>query len=163
MRAYRIAYPGKGKAAAAKYYSKNREAMKSKSAKWRAENPEAVSSAVKIWRRSNPEKVRKYKAEWKSNNLEYDRLASQNRKARKKANGGVLSAGLATKLLKLQKGKCPCCGKPLGRDYHLDHKMPLALGGANEDWNMQLLRGRCNESKSAKHPVDFMQSRGFLL
>lgn len=41
--------------------------------------------------------------------------------------------------------------------------MPLALGGANEDWNIQLLRQRCNNQKKAKHPVDFMQSKGYLL
>ena len=38
-----------------------------------------------------------------------------------------------------------------------------ALGGLNADSNMQLLRAECNLQKSAKHPVDFMQSRGFLL
>lgn len=55
------------------------------------------------------------------------------------------------------------CGKPLGDAYHLDHVMPLALGGSNTDDNMQLLRDRCNLQKHAKHPVDFMQERGFLL
>jgi 5-methylcytosine-specific restriction endonuclease McrA len=52
---------------------------------------------------------------------------------------------------------------PLGDNYHIDHIMPLALGGSNTDDNIQLLRQRCNNQKCAKHPVDFMQSRGFLL
>lgn len=56
-----------------------------------------------------------------------------------------------------------CCGLPLGDNYHIDHIMPLALGGSNTDDNIQLLRQRCNNQKCAKHPVDFMQSRGFLL
>ena len=63
----------------------------------------------------------------------------------------------------LQKGLCPCCRKPLGNDYHMDHIIPLALGGSNGDNNIQLLRSECNLEKQAKHPVDFMQSRGFLL
>ena len=75
----------------------------------------------------------------------------------------MLSVGLSAKLFKLQKGKCPCCKQPLGDDYHLDHKMPLALGGTNTDENMQLLRSICNLQKHAKHPVDFMQERGYLL
>jgi 5-methylcytosine-specific restriction endonuclease McrA len=51
----------------------------------------------------------------------------------------------------------------LGDNYHLDHIVPLAIGGTNTDDNIQLLRQKCNQQKSAKHPIDFMQSRGFLL
>lgn len=63
-------------------------------------------------------------------------------------------------------GKCKACSKAshsVGDNYHLDHIMPLALGGPNTDDNIQLLRQRCNNQKSKKHPVDFMQSRGNLL
>ncbi len=38
-----------------------------------------------------------------------------------------------------------------------------AGGGANIDGNIQLLTGLCNRQKHTKHPVDFMQERGFLL
>ena len=40
---------------------------------------------------------------------------------------------------------------------------PLALGGSNDKANLQLLCPTCNAKKSAKHPIDFMQSRGLLL
>jgi 5-methylcytosine-specific restriction endonuclease McrA len=53
--------------------------------------------------------------------------------------------------------------QPLGDNYHLDHITPITLGGSNTDDNMQLLRQRCNNQKYNKHPIDFMQSRGFLL
>ena len=85
------------------------------------------------------------------------------RKIRILSNKGVLTNGLTAKLFVLQKGLCPCCAQPLGDNYHLDHIMPLALGGSNTDDNIQLLRQRCNRQKHAKHPIDFMQSRGFLL
>jgi len=39
----------------------------------------------------------------------------------------------------------------------------MMAGGSNTDDNMQLLRKLCNLQKHAKHPVDFMQERGFLL
>jgi 5-methylcytosine-specific restriction endonuclease McrA len=45
----------------------------------------------------------------------------------------------------------------------MDHIIPLALGGTNTDDNIQLLRAKCNKQKGAKHPIDFMQQRGFLL
>lgn len=70
---------------------------------------------------------------------------------------------IAERLFKLQRGKCACCKQPLGDDYHMDHIMPLSLGGSNTDDNIQLLRAKCNQQKSAKHPVDFMQQRGFLI
>ena len=86
-----------------------------------------------------------------------------NRRAKILGLGGKLSANIVKNLLFLQKGLCACCNKPLGKDYHLDHRMPLALGGSNEDSNMQLLLSRCNQQKGALHPIDFMRLRGFLI
>lgn len=102
-------------------------------------------------------------AKWHKANPEAGRIYEQNRRARKKTNGGTLSSNLAEILFKRQKGECVCCQKPLGKNYHLDHIMPLALGGKNEDLNIQLLRASCNRSKGAKHPIEYMQSKGFLL
>ena len=83
---------------------------------------------------------------------------------RTEPSGGRLSKGLAAKLFAMQRGRCACgCKQPLGDDYHLDHRMPLVLGGANTDDNMQLLRKICNLQKHAKHPIDFMRQRGFLI
>lgn len=121
------------------------------------------SNAAKRWRAANPDKAKAAGCKYRANNPESHRIARQNRRARKLNDGGRLSRGLSQKLFKLQNGKCPCCNKPLGNDYHMDHIMPLALGGSNTDGNMQLLRQRCNNQKHAKHPIDFMQSRGFLL
>jgi len=146
--AWRAANPGKVKAGIAV---------------WRAANPEKVNTSAAAWRAANREKKNAYSAAWRAANPEAVRIHKQNHRALARANGGVLSNGLSAKLFKLQKGKCPCCGKPLGKDFHLDHKTPLALGGSNTDDNMQLLRQRCNSQKGAKHPTEFMQSRGFLL
>lgn len=168
----------KKKSDAAEYYKNNSDARKDYSRAWREANPEASKTALKdyritnrekrnqasaIWRESNSEKAKQNFASWADANPESSRIRAQNRRARKIANGGVLSNGLASKLFELQKGKCACCGEPLGDNYHLDHIMPLALGGANTDDNIQLLRPKCNLQKNTKHPIDFMQKRGFLL
>jgi len=166
---------------------------KSCNAVWQKENPEKVNLASAKWRASDPDRTKAYykqhrednkrayseaNARWRLKNVEYDkartakwhaenpessRLSGINRRANKSLSGGRLSKGLAERLFVLQAGKCPCCTQPLGDDFHLDHIQPLALGGANEDWNIQLLRKTCNLQKNAKHPVDFMQIRGFLL
>jgi 5-methylcytosine-specific restriction endonuclease McrA len=78
------------------------------------------------------------------------------------ASSGVLSPDIASTLLTLQRGKCANCKQKLTR-YHLDHVMPLALGGANEDQNMQLLCPGCNCRKQAMHPISFAQKEGRLL
>jgi 5-methylcytosine-specific restriction endonuclease McrA len=89
-------------------------------------------------------------------------LYEQNRRA-KKAAGGELPVDIVVRLLELQKGKCACCAKPLKGVYHLDHIMPISRGGENTERNVQLLLPQCNLQKNAKDPIDFMQSRGFLL
>jgi hypothetical protein len=134
-----------------------------KQLKWISNNPEKAKAINLKWRNSNRHHLRKYCKKWRAVNGGAVRVYSNNRRVRKEINGGVLSAGLIEKLFELQRGKCPCCGMHLGKNYQLDHKMPLALGGSNEDWNMQLLRKKCNLEKHANHPIDFMQSRGFLL
>jgi 5-methylcytosine-specific restriction endonuclease McrA len=151
------------KEVSAAWYAANLERAKAYAAAYRKANPEKIKSSNAAWMKANPENVRASKAAWQKANPETIRIAHQNRRARKLANGGVLSKGLSAKLFKLQQGKCPCCNQPLGDDYHMDHIMPLKRGGANEDWNIQLLRQQCNNQKSAKDPIEFMQSRGKLL
>lgn len=140
--------PAYTKAISAAYYAANQERLKVVSAAYRINHPEKALTRVVAWAKANPEALRAHR---------------QNRRARKRKNGGVLSTNLSAKLFKLQQGKCACCGEPLGDKYHMDHIMPLDLGGPNIDSNIQLLRQRCNQQKHTRHLVDFMQSRGFLL
>lgn len=129
-------------------YANKREEIREKAAAYHIANKEAINERSAAWQKANPEKCR---------------IQTHNRRAKVKAVGGTLSKDIYERLFKLQKGKCACCGKPLGSKGHLDHIMPIAMGGKNEDSNTQLLTQRCNNQKHAKHPVDFMQSRGFLL
>lgn len=130
------------------WYWKNIDKARAMNRASYAASPDKRTAATKAWRDANPDKTR---------------VLNQNYRAKKRISGGKLSHGLADRLYRLQRGKCACCGLPLGDNYHLDHIMPLALGGSNTDDNIQLLRQRCNNQKRAKHPIDFMQMRGFLL
>jgi 5-methylcytosine-specific restriction endonuclease McrA len=161
--AHREANPGKNAKRCAAYAAENRETANARAAAWYTENKERAAAYRVDYYKSNKESLNEYRAGWASVNKDILRVHRQNRRARKKLFGGKLSKGLSGKLFMLQKGKCACCKKPLGDDYHLDHITPLAKGGANEDWNMQLLTKRCNLQKQAKDPIEFMQSRGFLL
>lgn len=142
----------------------NPEKAKADYAKWYAANRERECANTAAWRIDNPDRVKEHNAKQRTDHPEAHRTYEHNRRARKREAGGRLSTGLAEKLHKLQRGKCACgCKQPLGVNYHMDHIMPIALGGTNTDDNIQLLRSTCNQRKHAKHPVDFMQQRGFLL
>lgn len=161
--AYCSANKDKSNARLAKWRALNPEKNKAMEAAYRAANPEKVRAATAAWAKANPEKQKALVDAWNKKNPDSRRIRAQNRRSKKRENGGRLSKSIAEKLFKLQCGKCACCGKPLGDNYHLDHIMPIKLGGPNTDDNIQLLRQTCNIQKSAKHPVEFMQQRGFLL
>jgi len=151
------------KAINAKWYAANTKKRMAIINKWQKENSEKKKAINIKWAKDNPDKVKAFKARWAKNNPETCRVYYHNRQARKKANGGKLSSNLSELLYARQKGRCACCKEPLGDNYHLDHIMPIKLGGANEDRNIQLLRASCNSSKSGKHPVEYMRSKGFLI
>ena len=151
-------------AKSAAWLEANKDRRKVLNAAWSATNRDRQRATTAAWAKAHPERVIAKSSAWQKAHPEYHRIIEHNRRARKREAGGKLSQGLAAKLFKLQRGKCACgCKQPLGTDYHLDHRMPLALGGSNTDDNIQLLRATCNMQKSAKHPVDFMRQRGFLL
>lgn len=104
-----------------------------------------MAAKLREYRKRNPAKVR----EW-----------SQKRSS---AKTGRLPRGTVAKLLKLQREKCAICKCSLKAGYHVDHINPLARGGAHAALNIQLLCPPCNVRKSAKDPIEFMQSRGFLI
>ena len=176
--AYSAAHKEEIKSTKALYFANNRERHNAACAEWARKNPEKKRMALAAnraknkeqckatrvkWIAANIDRVKANIAAWHNKNPDVRRIRSHNYRDKKRENGGILTKGLADKLFKLQRGLCPCCKEPLGKDFHLDHKMPIARGGSNTDDNMQLLRKTCNLQKNAKHPIEFMQERGFLL
>jgi len=99
----------------------------------------------KAYRAANPHKVR----EW----------------TQRRAVGytGRLPRGTIPRLYALQRGKCAICKNVLPPNYHVDHVIPIKLGGKHEPLNLQLLCPPCNVRKWAHHPVEFAQRNGRLL
>lgn len=160
-RSYRANNHAKVKAIYAAYRAANPEMVKGWARLSRLRNREKVAARDAAYYAANAEAIREKVLRWQRENPEACRIRGQNRRA--KMTGGKLSKDLAKKLFALQKGRCPCCRQPLGSDYHLDHIIPLSRGGQNVDSNIQLLRKTCNHQKHARSPVEFMQSKGFLL
>ena len=134
------------------YSNANREtrrlAVAASHARFKAAHPEQYRAQLAAYRRANRDKFRAYDAK---------------RRARQRASGdSYTEADIRTLLIK-QRGRCPVCKALLSRGYHVDHVIPLISGGSNGRENIQLLCPPCNQTKGAKHPIAFMQERGFLL
>jgi hypothetical protein len=161
------------------YYYENLTACRELHKQWRVKNAEAKRQADAAYKAKNPEKIAAYKSKHYKNNVEKIKLRSKlwvqanrdyvkskqrqyhldnpevsvNAKAKRRLRIGDerLPYGTIPAKYKEQNGLCACCGEPLVK-YHVDHIMPLALGGRNIPINIQLLLPRCNQRKSAKHP-----------
>jgi 5-methylcytosine-specific restriction endonuclease McrA len=96
-------------------------------------------------------------------NPEKAQAHNRNTRARRRRAPGRHTAADVRHLFEVQRGACAGCDAVLvkggkGR-YHVDHVMPLALGGSNWPENLQLLCPPCNHTKHAKHPDDWAATR----
>ena len=80
---------------------------------------------------------------------------ARNRRSKKKGNGGTHTAADVQAQYDYQGGRCFYCGVEVGEKYHVDHFMPLVLGGSNSPENLVIACPACNMAKSARHPIAF--------
>jgi 5-methylcytosine-specific restriction endonuclease McrA len=121
-----------------------------RSKKWREENPEKWRASRRGWKAANPDKVRAI-----------HRNTSHKRYYQKKGCGLGAAGLLAWESAQLK--VCHWCGVRCARNYHVDHIIPLAKGGAHELTNLCIACPSCNLSKAAKDPIEFAQSLGMLI
>lgn len=143
----------------ARYSAKNADRLREYRLARYAQNPSKYIEIANAYRKANPEKRAQYR---KDNKLKLT-VHWHTRRARKVSAGGSYTDKEISDLMRKQKNRCPVCGVGISSKYHIDHVMPLALGGTNFINNIQLLCPPCNLSKGARHPMEFMRSRGFLL
>jgi 5-methylcytosine-specific restriction endonuclease McrA len=172
---YNKKHPNRVRASAAAYRLAHKEEIKKRVYKWRREHPAAVKAIAENYEQKNPDRAKAKMAVYRKNNPNYDaesrakspeasKIRCHNYRAKKKFNGGKLSPSLTLRLLAFQKNRCAICRASLKKTgHHLDHIIPLARGGKNIDSNMQVTCPKCNQGKSTKDPIAFMQSRGLLL
>jgi len=172
LRKWRETNPNKVRNLARKYREASPEKYREYSRKWQAANPEKVREhdrkryysnlekereRGRKWKAANIDRVLDYARKWKIANPDKHAVMQQNRRAKIRGSDGKLSKNIVQRLLIEQGGKCSCCGADLSQTgHHLDHIMPLALGGLNTDENVQLLTPTCNMRKGAKHPDKWM-------
>ena len=155
--------PGKAKACTDEWVKNNHARKNASRVAWNNASKDRIAELRAIYRKENAGKIKAVNDAWRKANPDAARVNKHNRRTQSMNGGGKLSKGLSVKLFSLQNGRCACCTKKIDVGFHMDHIMPLAKGGKNDDSNIQLLCKECNLKKHAKHPIDFMQERGFLL
>ena len=157
------ANPERLKSTQAANYRVNAKRISERDSAKHAANPEKQRARSAAKYAANPEKAKAFSAAWAKMNPEARSAHARNRRAIHRNAEGVHTASDIHALLVLQKYMCVVCRTSIKDSYHVDHIYPLSRGGGNGKHDIQLLCPTCNMQKHAKHPVDFMQSRGFLL
>ena len=148
-------YRAKNAAAIAEY-------MKQYRPQYRDNHRQMLAAKSLEWAQKNPEKRKQIARNWRVANAEASRVIVRNRRARIKSSDGRHTAADIEEIGFMQRWSCACCRTDIQNAYHVDHIIPIAGGGDNNKTNLQLLCPPCNLAKNKKHPVEFMQSRGFL-
>lgn len=136
-----------------------------RSRKYREDNPEILREIDRKYRTANIERYNQYKQKW--DEINKDRV-NEYRKKHQKANAEKYRAHDAKRRalkiststidpwelqqISLFYGECP-------DGYHVDHILPLVLGGRHELSNLQHLEARLNLNKKDKHPDDWDDPR----
>ena len=144
-------------------YARHRERILKGFADRYKEDPQRFRARSSDYYQRNTAEIARRHADWRSENKELQSTYRNRRRALNANAEGSHTAADIAELLTLQKYKCACCRTSVRDSYHVDHVKPLSKGGGNGRENIQILCQKCNLSKSAKDPLDFMQSRGFLL
>lgn len=129
--------------------------------KHREENRDKLIADSKLWHSENKEHVSLYRQV----NAETYAAHARNRRARKRNAGGYHTHLDVLDILKRQNFRCVECGKSVRKreSRHVDHVMPIALGGSNWPSNLQVLCAPCNLSKNDTDPIVWAKRKGRLL
>lgn len=160
---WRTNNPGRAKELSRRDKEKFGLARKAASAKWQAANKERRADAARARRAANPEKFLEYKRKWSSENPEKIAAGRVRRRAARKNAGGSHTAEDLARIRLSQRGRCAICKAKLSGFGSVDHITALSRGGSDNPSNLQIVCRSCNSQKHAKDPIEFMQSRGFLL
>lgn len=126
-------------------------------------NHAAIRKQSKEYRDSNREQIREAQRYSYARNPEPYRINARVQQSKRRVAGPGYKREDVEYLIKIQKRQCAVCRCKVGEKFHVDHIMPIKLDGNNQRSNLQILCPQCNLKKNAKHPIDFMQSQGFLL
>ena len=139
------------------YYAANAEKVRQRSVIWRRENKERFTATVNNWRSQNKDRLRKIRRRWTDKNPDYLTFKTAAYRASKlKATPfwlededyeQISEMYTVAKMFQIY----------TGQEYHVDHIVPLqneSVCGLHVPWNLQILLGTENQSKSNRYWPD---------
>ncbi len=137
------------KANTRKYYNENKEHHRAVCDAWQASNPERTKAARQRWRTENVDREIENRRSWKQSNPEKVKIYVHKRRILLKAATFEVTAKDVARLLSKP---CYHCGAP---SEHIDHVIPVKLGGSHSVGNLAGLCAFCNMSKGPKLYAEF--------
>ena len=130
------------------YYEANKDRVKARVKAYRESNKEKIKAHQKLYRESNKEKIHiKNKSHYEANKEQY--FARRNKRRALKIP--ALLPTTDDKLIQnLYKQRAEMTEKH-GEEYHVDHIIPLSIGGAHHQDNMRVITAKENLEKRDKY------------
>ena len=130
-----------------RHYAANRTAVNKKQSAYYFAHADERKSYAGNYRKLHYKEIAEYNREYGDSHREANRERRKIRRLNKTYGKADIEAIRAA-----QGNRCYICHKKLGQKYHIDHFIPLALGGSNDAGNLRLACPKCNLSKGARHP-----------
>lgn len=135
------------------YYIANKERIRKVHRTYYLANTETTLRRQRVRYMNNREEILALGREREKGQRDMRRAISHRRRARKKANGGNVTAAELTAMRIAQAGVCAYCKRQLDPDdLTIDHIIPFDQGGPHIISNICLACGVCNSSKGNRTP-----------
>lgn len=153
---YRAAHPKEEAARSAAYRATHRDEKSATDAAYYAAHSEKLRAYQAAYQAAHPEETAARHAAYHAAHPEEAAARSRSRKALVRNAAGTHTAADVRAQYDRQRGRCYWCGVKVAlRKKHVDHVMPIILGGSNGPENIVIACAHCNLSKKASHPMDF--------
>lgn len=130
---------------------------------WKINNINLVRERDRKFAKNNKKKRNEYLKIWSKLNRKKLRLQEKVSRQRRRIADGKFNKNDILIILNRQKLKCATCKCDISDKYHVDHIMPIFLGGTHFPKNLQILCPSCNLKKNKKHPNDWARENGLLI
>lgn len=138
------------------YYYEHQEDCKRKHREWCAKNKKELNAKSLAYLHAHKEELYAKNRKWHKEHPENGRVHSHKRRARLNGNGGSHTEKEILNRFNQQNGLCFWCEKELGKDYQIDHIVPISKGGRNDIDNIVVTCPYCNRSKKDKLPTEWL-------